>query len=99
MKLCLSAMDSGASSKKSLRVAAPLLLAVALLFAAGCKTPVAQTLLERENFQQEKTIEDLKDQVDEAEHDLAQCRRENAALKRKFGGDTAAVRRVIHHRY
>jgi uncharacterized coiled-coil protein SlyX len=65
------------------------LLAIAVLFAAGCKTPTSQILLERENFQQEKTIEDLKDQVDDAEHDLAQCRRENAALKKRFGVTSA----------
>lgn len=81
MTLCLSAT-------KPVRSATMLLLAIASLFATGCKTPVAQTLLERENFQQEKTIEELKDQVDDAEHDLEQCRRENAALKRKLGGDT-----------
>ncbi len=74
------------SATKSVRSATMLLLAIASLFAAGCKTPVAQTLLERENFQQEKTIEELKDQVDDAEHDLEQCRRENAALKGKLGG-------------
>jgi len=68
-------------------LAAPLLLAVAVLFAAGCRTPMSQTLLERENFQQEKTIEELKDQIDDAEHDLQQCQRENAALKRQLGGD------------
>jgi uncharacterized coiled-coil protein SlyX len=62
------------------------LLAIAALFAAGCRTPASQTLLERENFQQEKTIEDLQDQVDNIEHDLEQCRRENAALKGRVGG-------------
>jgi len=77
----LSAMNPRRSGTRS----ALLLLAIALLFAAGCKTPTSQILLERENFQQEKTIEDLKDQVDDAEHDLAQCRSENIALKQKLG--------------
>jgi hypothetical protein len=62
-------------------------LAVAVLFAAGCKTPASQTLLERENFQQEKAIDELRDELDDAAHELQECRRENVALKKQLGGD------------
>ncbi|HEX3998502.1 MAG TPA: hypothetical protein VHX65_08140 [Pirellulales bacterium] len=64
------------------------LLATAMLF-SGCRTPASQTLLEHENFEQEKTIEDLRDQIDEAQQDLQDCRRANAALKRQLGGGSA----------
>jgi hypothetical protein len=60
------------------------LSAMTVLFMAGCRTPASQTLLERENFQQEKRIEDLEDCLQE-------CRQENSALKKRLGGGAISL--------
>lgn len=68
------------------------LVSLACLFVLGCRTDPNIVLLERENRELENTIYELQDCLNQYQHNLEACQRENAALQARSNGKDSTIR-------